>query len=75
MYKVREIGRDGGGDGVETEPCSLTVLNLPHHREKSLLQTSFIKQEKKKNKQKKKNRPKYKVKSGILFRNALLIIV
>ena len=54
MYKVREIGRDGGGDGVETEPCSLTVLNLPHHREKSLLQTSFIKQEKKKTNKKKR---------------------
>ena len=23
MYKVREISRDGGGDGVETEACSL----------------------------------------------------
>ena len=23
MQKVREISRDGGGDGVETEACSL----------------------------------------------------
>ena len=23
MYKVRELSRDGGGDGFETEACSL----------------------------------------------------
>ena len=37
MYKVREISRGGGGDGVETEACSL-IGNLGSDRQ--LVKTS-----------------------------------
>ena len=33
MYKVRETSRDGGGDGVETEACSL-IGNSDSDRQK-----------------------------------------